>query len=664
MSSSRPYYNYREDRDNVPPNTATKLPYPHRSTSSASSASNFDFNEGNPQLYSTLDHPNSAARGPFQRQTENSNNYPADHNVSYASSDSNLLKNSYPLQSLNPFKDDEDDQFVFSHQKNHQTPFETEYRGPNSLPTSNWPTDSQIDPSNDYSNNFDSFVNSVRGGDFLELEDGKPLPRAPTSFKENQLPSSLTDEEIKLKKNERNRIKNLRRLPKYHWTKWPYFTIIVTTIQIAVFIAELAKMSILTGSAFQTKPYFNPMLGPSTYLLINMGARYVPCMHVVDGITTDTTIQFPCPNSTTTDTNVCSLSELCGLSTIKLVDNEWLPNQWYRIFIPMFLHAGFLHIIFNLLLQVVMGTAVERHIGILKYAIIYIACGIAGFLLGANYTPAGIASTGASGALFGILAVNMIMFIYCGRKNSNIYGTKQYGWFIVIMIAEIIVSLVLGLLPGMDNFSHIGGFAMGIILAVLLLPDPWLVYEDGIITYQAKVSTIQQFKNNWNPMYNYQDKIRSRWIVWICCRVIALALAVVYFAVLAKNFFADGNDETTSCKWCKYINCLPVNGWCEQGDLTVSTTTNTGATSSSTPQAATTQQGVSEPTSIENGNLKEINIKRRDFELFHNSHTQTDHTVTIASNTLHHQQTIGAGFYLVMGFLIFAFIRRKTKTHS
>lgn len=575
------------------------------------------------------------------------------------------MENSYRLQSLNPFKDDKDDEFVFCEPNNPQTPFETEYRGVNSLPPPNWPDESCKDTSNDYTNNFDGFVNSVRGREYPDMGENKPLPNAPTKIMENyQLSSSLTDEEIKLKKNEMNRRKNLTRLPKYHWTKWPYFTIIVTTIQVAVFIAELARMSILTGSAFQTKPYFNPMLGPSTYLLINMGARYVPCMHIVDGITTDATIQFPCANSTTTDTNVCSLSDLCGLSTIKLVGNEWIPNQWYRIFIPMFLHAGFLHIIFNLLLQIVMGTTVERHIGILKYAIIYIACGIAGFLLGANYTPAGIASTGASGALFGILAVNMTMFIYCGKKNSNIYGTKQYGWFIVIMIAEIIVSLVLGLLPGMDNFSHIGGFAMGIILAVLLLPDPWFVYEDGIITYQANVSTIQQFKDNWNPMYNLQDKIRTRWIVWICCRVVALALAVVYFVVLAINFFVDGNDETTSCKWCKYINCLPVKGWCEQGDLTVSTTTSTGVSSTSTPQPTTTHQGTSEPTSIENGNLKEIDINKRDFELFRHSHTESDQTAAIASSTLNHQQTIGVGFYLVMGFLLFAFIRRKSKTYS
>ena len=148
-----------------------------------------------------------------------------------------------------------------------------------------------------------------------------------------------------------------------------------------------------------------------------------------------------------------------------------------------FLHAGFLHIIFNLLLQVTMGSSIEQNIGIIKYAIIYISSGIGGFLLGANFTPQGIASTGALGALFGIVATNIILFIYTGKKNTNMYGTKHYALFICIMIGEIVISLVLGLLPGLDNFSHIGGFAMGILSSIVVLKDPFWVFVDGIITY-------------------------------------------------------------------------------------------------------------------------------------------------------------------------------------
>ena len=387
-----------------------------------------------------------------------------------------------------------------------------------------------------------------------------------------QPPIPVDDEYEKMRRNEKARLRQLRRKPRFHYTKLPYFTILVTLIQVSVFIAELAKMSSLTGSAFQTKPYFNPMLGPSTYLMINMGARYAPCMQSIKGVTNDTTINFPCPNSTTTETNVCSLNELCGLSGIPVKDNIYKPHQWYRVITPMFLHAGFLHILFNLLLQVTMGASIERSIGFIKYAIIYLMCGISGFLLGANFSPNGIASTGASGALFGVVATNIIMFVYCGKKNTNIYGTKKYGLFIFIMIMEIVISLVLGLLPGMDNFSHIGGFAMGILMAILLLPDPFFVYIDGIITYHARDDTMQQFRNNWNPMYNWEDKIPSRFYIWCGIRVVCLVLAIVYIALLVKNFFNGGeNPLDNNCSWCKYINCLPVNGWCDIGQVTVET---------------------------------------------------------------------------------------------
>lgn len=372
----------------------------------------------------------------------------------------------------------------------------------------------------------------------------------------------------KMRKNEKARIKQLNRKPRFHYTRLPYFTMLVTLIQIIVFIVELAKMGKYTGSPIQTKPYFNPMIGPSTYVMINMGARYAPCMHLIKDVTDDTSIQFPCPNSTDVKSNVCSLSQLCGLSGVPEDGSKYKPHQWYRIVTPIFLHAGFIHIIFNLLLQTTMGATIERHIGFIKYFLVYMPSGIAGFLLGSNFSPDGIASTGASGALFGILAADLIMFIYCGRKNTNIYGTKKFGLFLTFLVAEIIISFVLGLLPGMDNFSHIGGFAMGILTSVVLIPDPFFIYVDGIITYNAHDNTAQQFLNNWNPFYHYEDKIPYRFYLWCVVRIVCLVLAILFIALLLKNFYSS-DSPNQHCSWCKYINCIPVHGWCDMGQVSV-----------------------------------------------------------------------------------------------
>lgn len=424
----------------------------------------------------------------------------------------------------------------------------------------------------------------------------KPQPPVPGAM----------DEEQKLRVNDKERIRQLRRVPRFHYTRLPYFGILVTIIQIIVFIVELIKMAELTGSAFQTKPYFNPMLGPSTYVQINMGARYVPCMNGMKDLTNDTSIQYPCPNSTTLDTNVCSLSELCGLSGIPVNEDGYNPGQWYRIITPIFLHAGFLHIIFNLLLQATMGFTIERIIGLVKYGIIYMASGISGFLLGANFSAGGIASSGASGALFGVVATNIVMFIYCGKKNTNMYGTKRFGLFLTVMIAEIIVSFVLGLLPGLDNFSHIGGFAMGLLLSIVFLQDPFFVYHDGIITYHSHVSTLQQFVNNWNPLYNFDDKIASRFYIWCGVRIVSLILVVLYFALLAKNFFGPKEvTESNNCSWCKYISCIPVNGWCDIGTVSVESqpqTNDSGSGSGSGSEAGSSSDSSSGSSSGSDSN--------------------------------------------------------------
>ncbi|KAG8530254.1 uncharacterized protein KY384_004755 [Bacidia gigantensis] len=211
----------------------------------------------------------------------------------------------------------------------------------------------------------------------------------------------------------------------------PWVVYTLTLIQCVVFIAELAKNGkldcsvvvmarntnalpgALTKSPIEIHPQFNPMIGPSPYVLINMGARYVPCMRKTDLTLQD--ITWPCPNSTSTDitdkTNSCHLNNLCGFGAAAYTDKS-LPHQWYRFILPMFLHAGFIHIAFNMLLQILLGGDMEREIGSIRFTIVYLSSGIFGFVLGGNFAPEGIASTGASGSLFGIIALLLLDLLY------------------------------------------------------------------------------------------------------------------------------------------------------------------------------------------------------------------------------------------------------------
>lgn len=323
--------------------------------------------------------------------------------------------------------------------------------------------------------------------------------------------------------------------------KYTPFTYLVSVADCVVFIYQLVRMSQLTGSAFQTEPYFNPMLGPSTYSQISIGSRFEPCMLPEAYLSWD--VLWPCPNSTTTDTQVCSLMELCGLPT----DTNDLvgPAQSWRLLSACFLHAGFIHIILNLLLQLTIGREVERLIGTIRYMAIYLLSGISGNLFGVNFAGNGVSSCGASGALFGAIAVNLLLFtLHIDRAK-----VAHYRLVVGVLVFEIVACLVLGLLPGLDNFAHIGGFISGLLLGIAILENPRFIKRDPTRTF----ALLKSYSN---------CKTRLFWC-WTCLRVVCLALLAAWFIGLGISYRNGGGD----CSWCRYLSCLPVNGWCESTEL-------------------------------------------------------------------------------------------------
>ena len=198
--------------------------------------------------------------------------------------------------------------------------------------------------------------------------------------------------------HQRSRRKKKKKEP-FFSQKTPWVVYFLTVVQITVFIVEVIRNAVLTGSPIEIHPQFNPMIGPSPFVLINMGARYVPCMRNQDGVQNhNTTVSWPCPNQT--DSNpTCTLSQLCGFNGVPnpkvngSLDAHPQPNQWFRFITPIFLHAGLVHISFNMLLQLLLGPDVERAIGHIRFTLVYFSCGIFGFVMGGNFAPGGLAST-------------------------------------------------------------------------------------------------------------------------------------------------------------------------------------------------------------------------------------------------------------------------------
>ncbi|KAF2452085.1 rhomboid-domain-containing protein [Karstenula rhodostoma CBS 690.94] len=352
---------------------------------------------------------------------------------------------------------------------------------------------------------------------------------------------------------------------------------ILTTVQIGVFIGEIIKNGILTGSPIQTKPNFNIMIGPSPYVLISMGARYQPCMHYVETVLDNDITLWPCPNTTTSD-STCTLSDLCGMGGVpaqpagltwdKRTENkDQEPDQWWRFITPIFLHAGLVHIGFNMLLQLTLGRDMEKEIGPLRFVLVYFASGIFGFVLGGNYAAEGISSVGASGSLFGILALVMLDLLYNWSTRRS--PVKD----LLFLLLDIAISFVLGLLPGLDNFSHIGGFLMGFVLGVCILHSPQALRE-RIGVDEPPYAPANQTPNAAPDLHKFVKQpvgfFKGRkpfWWAWWLVRVVLLVAVFVGFILLLRNFYEWRNG----CSWCHHLTCLPVKTgnttWCDIGNI-------------------------------------------------------------------------------------------------
>jgi membrane associated rhomboid family serine protease len=343
---------------------------------------------------------------------------------------------------------------------------------------------------------------------------------------------------------------NTNSISKKEQQRRPWFIWIVSIAQICVFIGEIGNNWGLTNRVLETDLSINPLFGPSLFVLINMGANFPPCMHSIDGITNNVnSTSFPCPNSTTSTSGGCTLSQLCGFNGVSTE-----PNQWYRFIISIFLHVGIVHILLNLFTQLVIAAEIERKIGLFRIVFIYFTSGIFGFIFGGNFASEGLTRMGCSGSLFAIIAISFLDLLYNWKK------TKYRKIQLTIHIVDIIVNFVLGLLPGIDNFSHVGGFCMG-----LLLGSPMNL---------RRCKKAEDFSIDMNELYNsrwdrklFHNRPKNWWTWWLI-RFIAFAVAVVIFVLLAENFYS----RRIKCDWCKYISCLPVNGWCDIGKFN---TTNT-----------------------------------------------------------------------------------------
>lgn len=147
------------------------------------------------------------------------------------------------------------------------------------------------------------------------------------------------------------------------------------------------------------------------------------------------------------------------------------------LFTSMFMHAGWAHLLGNMLYLWIFGDNVEDRLGHGLYFVFYILCGLAAtFAQLAISLGSSVANVGASGAIAGVLGAYLIMFprgrvnVLLGRFVTPMSALIVIGFWIVIQIFSQISVFSAGSQEGggVAYMAHIGGFVAGVVLTFLL----------------------------------------------------------------------------------------------------------------------------------------------------------------------------------------------------
>ena len=222
---------------------------------------------------------------------------------------------------------------------------------------------------------------------------------------------------------------------------------------------------------------------------------------------------------------VSCMQDVCGMLPFF---NSNTPDQFYRLYTSLFLHAGILHLLITLLVQLYLMRDMEKLCGPVRMAGIYLGSGMAGNIASAIFIPFR-AESGPAGAQFGVLASLIVEVL-------NMWpALKSPGRALGKLLLVVLLLFLLGLLPWVDNYAHIVGFFTGFLLSYALMP--YIAFERTM-----------------------RLKAKRGLLIALC-----LTVFVLIFTTLVVVFY---NIPNTECEWCKYLTCIPfTEGFCADQNI-------------------------------------------------------------------------------------------------
>ena len=138
-------------------------------------------------------------------------------------------------------------------------------------------------------------------------------------------------------------------------------------------------------------------------------------------------------------------------------------GQWWRLWTATFLHAGLLHIAFNLIALYYVAPAARELYGGSRMLVVYAVSGLAASAASTWWSLSGTGggvSIGASGAIAGLIG---LLFVrgWLDRTRAGLELRNQ-------MLRWMVYIVIFGFFIHADNAAHLGGFAAGTLLGAAL----------------------------------------------------------------------------------------------------------------------------------------------------------------------------------------------------
>jgi membrane associated rhomboid family serine protease len=250
---------------------------------------------------------------------------------------------------------------------------------------------------------------------------------------------------------------------------------------------------------------------------------------------------FTCPTTCAgapcnDDGSPCEANVMLGPS-VAVLDRMGAKNdpaifergEWWRVLACNWLHAGFIHLLFNMAAIFQLGVPLERAFGFWRIGTLYLLAGIFGTIVSIIFIPH-VLSVGASASVFGLVGAAWADVFVNFAARGTLRGSGLCG-----LITSTVLNISIGLTPWVDNFMHLGGLVAGIVVGVSLMARKSYDRHTGERRHTASQET--------------------------CALLATLLLVLLALGAACAVSSAELRDEMRRCDVCDYLNCVETPWW-------------------------------------------------------------------------------------------------------